>query len=141
MLRPAVWKKSIAALSSNDGELETSTTTCAPAIASGRPSPVIVSTPAFGAAAVASWPRCFNFWTTFDPIRPVPPITTIFMTFPPAGNGSRRAASHAARRACSLDRDRLGCLERRGLAVVPHSLAAGERQEGGVDQVRMRTRA
>jgi hypothetical protein len=59
--------------------LATSTTTWAPRSASLRPSPVIVLTPVFGAAATALWPLAWSFWTTFDPIRPVPPMTTIFM--------------------------------------------------------------
>src|SRR5262245_27365070 len=82
MFLPAVWKKSIAAFSSNDGELDTSTTTPASASALVRPSPVMVLTPVFGEAAMVSCPFCFSFCTTFDPIRPVPPITTIFMTSP-----------------------------------------------------------
>src|SRR5262245_17044168 len=80
--RPAVWKKSIATCSSNDGELAMSTTTAAFASASAKPSPVMVLTPVFGAAAIASCPFRLSFSTTFDPIRPVPPITTIFMTWP-----------------------------------------------------------
>jgi hypothetical protein len=40
-------------------------------------------TPVFGAAAIASCPVCLSFSATFDPIRPVPPITTIFMTSAP----------------------------------------------------------
>jgi hypothetical protein len=49
-----VSKKSSTAASSNEGELDTSTTTWAPARASARPSPVSVLTPVFGAAATAS---------------------------------------------------------------------------------------
>src|SRR5262245_40598837 len=59
-----------------------STTTAAFASASAKPSPVIVLTPVFGAAAIASCPFRLSFSTTFDPIKPVPPITTIFMTSP-----------------------------------------------------------
>jgi len=80
--RPDVSKNSSTALSSNEGELARSITTCAPAMASLSPSPVMVLTPVFGAAAIASCPFCFSFSTTFDPIKPVPPITTIFMTSP-----------------------------------------------------------
>src|SRR6516164_10472793 len=47
-LRPAVSKNSSTALSSNDGELARSITTCAPATASLTPSPVIVLTPLLG---------------------------------------------------------------------------------------------
>jgi hypothetical protein len=32
-----------------------------------------------GDAATTSWPPLRKIDTTFDPIRPVPPITTIFM--------------------------------------------------------------
>jgi hypothetical protein len=42
----------------------------------------MVLTPVFGAAAITSCPFCFSFSTTFDPIKPVPPIITIFMTSP-----------------------------------------------------------
>jgi hypothetical protein len=41
-----------------------------------------VSTPVFGAAASASWPWSVSQATSFDPIIPVPPITTIFMIPP-----------------------------------------------------------
>jgi len=57
----------------------------------------MVLTPVFGAAAIASCPFCFSFSTTFDPIKPVPPITTIFMTSPlmmVRGNGDTQAARH-----------------------------------------------
>src|SRR5947209_1132970 len=80
-LRPDVAKNSSTALSSNDGELATSTTTCAPAIASLRPSPVMVSTAVFGEAATTSWPPWRRIATVFEPIKPVPPMTTIFMVF------------------------------------------------------------
>src|SRR6516225_1892694 len=72
----------MAAWSSKDGELAKSTTTCAPSSASARPSPVIVLTPVLGAAASASCPRWVSLLTTFEPMSPVPPITTIFMTSP-----------------------------------------------------------
>src|SRR5262249_48498045 len=74
-------KKSIEARSVHNGESDTSMTTSAPASAPAKPSPVIVLTPVLGAAAIASWPFCFSFSTTFDPIKPVPPITTIFMAY------------------------------------------------------------
>jgi hypothetical protein len=51
-------------------------------MASLSPWPVMVLTPVFGAAAIASCPFCLSFSTTFDPIKLVPPITTIFMTSP-----------------------------------------------------------
>jgi hypothetical protein len=42
-------------------------------------SPVTAFTPDFGEAATASWPCALRLATSFDPINPVPPITTIFM--------------------------------------------------------------
>src|SRR5258705_9182290 len=74
------------AASSKDGELETSTTTWAPLSTSANPSPVRVLTPVLGAAATASCPLALSFAMSFDPIRPVPPITTIFI-FPPLFRG------------------------------------------------------
>ncbi len=70
-------------LSSNDGELARSITTCAPATASLTPSPVMVLTPLLGEAATTSWPPWRRMATVFEPIRPVPPMTTIFMVYPP----------------------------------------------------------
>src|SRR5690348_5006555 len=84
MLRVEVWKNFIAASDSSDGEFDTSTTTSAPARALESPSPVSVLTPVSGAAATASWPRSRSEATTFEPIRPVPPIITTFMTAPVA---------------------------------------------------------
>ena len=55
-LRPEVSKNSSTALSSNDGELARSITTCALTMASLRPSPVMLLTPLLGEAATASWP-------------------------------------------------------------------------------------
>src|SRR5205814_3101804 len=82
-LRPEVSKNSSTALSSNDGELARSITTCAPATASLRPSPVMVLTPLLGEAATTSWPRWRSMATVFEPIRPVPPMTTIFIVYAP----------------------------------------------------------
>src|ERR1700704_3162944 len=82
-LRPEVWKNSSTALSSNDGELARSMTTCAPATASLRPSPVMVLTPLLGEAAATSWPAWRRMVTVFEPIRPVPPMTRIFMVVLP----------------------------------------------------------
>src|SRR3954447_16979047 len=79
-LRPEVSKNSSTALSSNEGELARSTTTCAPATASSSPSPVMVLTPVLGEAATTSWSPWRRMATAFEPIRPVPPMTTIFMT-------------------------------------------------------------
>src|SRR5262244_261509 len=83
-LRPEVSKNSSTALSSNEGELARSITTCVPTMASLRPSPVIVLTPVLGEAATTSWPAWCRMATVFEPIRPVPPMTTIFMPIPPA---------------------------------------------------------
>src|ERR1043166_6734924 len=78
-LRPEVSKNSNTALASNEGELARSITTCAPAIASLSPSPVTVLIPVLGEAATTSWPPWRRMGTVFEPIRPVPPITTIFI--------------------------------------------------------------
>src|SRR3954469_1783218 len=82
-LRPEVSKNSSTALSSNEGELARSITTCAPATASLTPSPVMVLTPLLGEAATTSWPPWRRMATVFEPIRPVPPMMTIFMIYPP----------------------------------------------------------
>src|SRR6266851_6836128 len=55
-LRPEVSKNSSTALSSKEGELARSITTRAPAMASLRPSPVMLLTPLLGEAATTSWP-------------------------------------------------------------------------------------
>src|SRR5947208_10893587 len=78
-LRPEVSKNSSTALSSNEGELARSITTCVPAMASLSPSPVMLLTPVLGEAATTSWPPWRRMGTVFEPIRPVPPITTIFI--------------------------------------------------------------
>src|SRR4030095_729137 len=70
------------ATSSKDGEFETSTTTWAPLSTWPNPSPVSVLTPELGDAATASCPRALSFVTSLDPIRPLPPITTIFILIP-----------------------------------------------------------
>src|SRR5262245_56905240 len=82
-LRPEVSKNSSTALSSNEGELARSITTCALTMTSLRPSPVMVLTPLLGEAAKTSWPPRRRMATVFEPIRPVPPMTTIFMAYPP----------------------------------------------------------
>src|SRR5919198_6654551 len=82
-LRPEVSKNSSTALSSNEGELARSITTCAPATTSLSPSPVMVLTPLLGEAATTSWPLWRRMATVFEPISPVPPMTTIFMVYPP----------------------------------------------------------
>src|SRR5215211_552911 len=83
-----VVKNSITARSSNEGEFETSTTTEAPSSTSGSPSPVSVLTPELGDAATASSSSARRQATTFEPIRPVPPMTTILMGVPEAKSPS-----------------------------------------------------
>src|SRR5262249_21676984 len=104
-LRVDLSKNSITAASSQDGEFVTSTTTFAPARAPARPSPVTVLTPEEGDAATTSWPFLRRLSTSFLPISPLPPITTIFMfdllecgpgtgavhRFPPWTSGPRAA--------------------------------------------------
>src|SRR5437870_3665035 len=97
-LRPEVSKNSSTALSSNEGELARSITACVPAMASLRPWPVMVLTPVLGEAAMTSWPPWRRMGMVFEPIRPVPPITTIFIAnllvrCPQAGVCDGRAAS------------------------------------------------
>jgi hypothetical protein len=43
----------------------------------------MVLTPELGDAARTSWPFWRSLFTSFDPMRPLPPMTTIFMTYPP----------------------------------------------------------
>ena len=83
-----VSKKFITAASSHAGEFETSTTTDAPFNTSARPSPVRVLTPELGDAETASWPCACNFVTTFEPMSPVPPITTIFIVITSISNST-----------------------------------------------------
>src|SRR5215475_7339690 len=78
-LRAEVSKNAITAASSHDGEFVTSTTTFAPARAWASPSPVRLLTPDDGDAARTSWPCWRRMVTSFFPISPLPPITTIFM--------------------------------------------------------------
>src|SRR5262245_4305596 len=70
-------KNSRTALSSNEGEFVTSTTTSAPARAWFSPSPVRLLTPEECDADTASWPRSRGI--SFLPMSPLPPITTILM--------------------------------------------------------------
>src|SRR6266852_2766430 len=78
-LRVDVSKNVITAASSQEGEFVTSTTTDAPFSASASPSPVMELRPDLGDAATASCPCSRSLLTSFDPISPLPPITTIFM--------------------------------------------------------------
>src|SRR6201987_511551 len=79
-LRVDVSKNFSTAESSQDGEFDTPRTAEDPFSTSASPSPVIVLTPVLGDAATASCPCSRSLLTSLDPIRPVPPITTIFMT-------------------------------------------------------------
>src|SRR6266403_3595800 len=67
------------AVSCHDGAFATSTTISVPVTASATPSPVKVLTPEEGDAATTSWPRWRRLFTSFVPMRPVPPMTTIFI--------------------------------------------------------------
>src|SRR5262249_50803160 len=78
-LRLEVSKNSSTALSSHDGAFATSTTTRAPLSTSASPSPVTVLTPEEGEAATTSCPFWRRLFTSFVPINPLPPITTILM--------------------------------------------------------------
>src|ERR1700687_5975568 len=78
-LRVDVSKKFNTAESSQAGEFDTSTTTEVPSRTSASPWPVRVFTPELGDAAIASWPRSRNLGTSFDPMNPLPPMTTLFM--------------------------------------------------------------
>ena len=53
-----------------------------------------------GDAASGSWPSARSLVTSFDPIRPVPPITTIFICFPSGfvSDGLLRSVPPVARR-------------------------------------------
>src|SRR3954453_5867033 len=102
-LRPEVPKNSSTALSSNEGELARSITTCAPATDSLRPSPVMVLTPLLGEAGRTSWPPWRRMATAFEPIRPEPPMTTIFTAHPPSGWRPLACDLAAAGRASGLN--------------------------------------
>jgi len=62
-------------------------------MASLSPSPVTVLTPVFGEAATTSWPRWRRVATVFEPIRPVPPMTTIFMIYAPLSTMQKQNAA------------------------------------------------
>jgi hypothetical protein len=91
-LWPEVSKNSSTALFSNEGEFARSTTTCAPSRTSLSPSPVMVLMPLAGEAAMTSCPPWRRISTAFEPIRPVPPMTTIFMIYPPLWTAGRPLA-------------------------------------------------
>ncbi len=90
----------------------TSTTAAAPLMTSSRPAPVTVSTPDAGDAAMAACPCALSLATSFEPISPVPPMTTIFHdepSFLPARRLERRpwlALGPASRRSCDNVADR-----------------------------------
>src|SRR5215475_2421889 len=121
-LRPEVSKNSSTALSSNEGELARSITTCAPAMACLSPSPVMVLTPEFGEAATTSWLRWRRIATVFEPIRPVPPMTTIFMVYPP----NKRSVLPGAR------------YPTKDVAIDRHMADERERQVGGHQRLAVR---
>src|SRR5205814_26034 len=79
MLRVDVSKNFSTAASSQEGEFDTSTTTEAPFSTSASPSHVRVLTPDLGDAATASCPCSRSLLTSFDPMSPLPPMTTIFI--------------------------------------------------------------
>src|SRR5262245_15479989 len=78
-LRVDFSKNSSTSASPQDGAFDTSTTTAAPASAPASPSPVRALTPEEGDAGTASWPCWRRIGTSFFPMSPLPPITTIFM--------------------------------------------------------------
>src|ERR1700750_586312 len=53
----------------------------------------MVLTPDDGDAAITSWPCSRRFFTTFFPISPLPPMTTIFMLFSCPHAGLKRVTS------------------------------------------------
>ncbi len=79
-LRPEISKNSRTALSSHEGELARSITTRMPAMASLRPSPVMLLRPVLGEVATTSWPPWRRTGAVFVRISPVPPIMTILST-------------------------------------------------------------
>src|SRR5262249_38986304 len=82
--------------------------------------PVMVLTPLLGEAATTSWPPWRRMATVFEPIRPVPPMTTIFMVSPslcnPGGKIVRGFPNQHKRRG-----DRLGSAEGHNARVIPGS--------------------
>src|SRR2546421_12862672 len=87
----------------------------------------MLSTPLLGEAARTSWPPWRRMATVFEPIRPVPPMTTIFMVYPPlltmvgrfADCSASAVSGHASRDAGRL------VIALMGLAVIsprrPHA--------------------
>src|SRR4030095_7127536 len=56
----------------------------------------MVLTPVLGEAATASWPPWRRMGMVFEPIRPVPPITTIFILHLSLVSQRARSALHEA---------------------------------------------
>src|SRR2546425_10373872 len=80
-----------------EGELGRSIPPWVRAMAFLGPSPVMVLTPVLGEAATTSWPPWRRMATVFEPIRPVPPMTTIFMVYPPLSmTGDPQMGSNAS---------------------------------------------
>src|SRR6266851_4532383 len=131
-LRPEVSKNSSTALSSNEGELARSITTCVPAMASLRPSPVRLLTPVLGEAATTSWPRWRRIATVFEPIRPVPPIATIFIVYLLVRSPLAGVCAPQDPKAYSLR-------SRKVVAIQVHHL--GPRRDEVLDELRLRIRA
>src|SRR5206468_12704292 len=90
-------KNSRTALCPHEGQLAGAITTCVPGRAALRPSPVMQLTPEFGEAETTSGPRWRRMGTVFEPSRPVPPMTTIFMVYPPLSmTGDPQMGSNAS---------------------------------------------
>src|SRR5215467_5273706 len=129
-LRPEVSKNSSTALSSNEGELVRSITACAPVMASLSPSPVMLLTPLLGEPARTSWPLWRRMATVFEPIRPVPPMTTIFMIYPPLSDWlSQKGSTKVRDNPCLLGDHGAG---RIGLTVIFLLLGA----KAGIERMR-----
>src|SRR5271166_5431886 len=119
-LRPEVSKNSSTALSSNEGELARSITTCAPARASLSPSPVMVLSP-YDAADVRE--RNVESIAVRIPFGPPQIKPLIYVSFPAAGDQTLADVSKACRQDSKggYGRDAEGrfFLRFRGLALPP----------------------
>jgi len=76
------WKNAGEA-SSKVGEFVRFTTTPVPLGASGKPRPLSRPGPVSGDCGIASCPLALRILTTCDPMSPVPPMTTIFISLAP----------------------------------------------------------
>src|SRR5262249_42358550 len=121
-LRPEVSKNSSTAWSSHEGELARSITTCVPAMASLRPSPVMLLTPVSGEAATASGPAWRRMGTVLEPIRPVAPTTAIFipnlLVCSPQGGVCGGCAESRGQRVLYTPRETERALPPQGLSVT-----------------------